>query len=287
MVMSYQWVFLLLALSVVLSEVLSKLVQKAAKCNILYAWEREREREREGEKMKLKQKQKGRWKLTTVEWRENSWSRNPLYVCAHSSNTYKYNTPVLNTLIFVILLGLHLNQCASWWVHEVGSADFQDTMGESHYFSNSTLWMRPSPLPLFLPFEDDFQHIILSQNVGGCWQDLQHWQNQNHTAKKKKKRVGEQKKKKKKCTWSMWVSNSRPSRYQHDALPTELMDQLIVLPLTSCFIVLRPPHYIPMNIHTLTLDNKSGRVTMKCVLSVSVAVSMAFFSLFDNSCSQS
>ncbi len=26
--------------------------------------------------------------------------------------------------------------------------------------------------------------------------------------------------------WSMWGSNSRPSRYQHDALPTELMDQL-------------------------------------------------------------
>ena len=24
----------------------------------------------------------------------------------------------------------------------------------------------------------------------------------------------------------MWGSNSRPSRYQHDALPTELMDQL-------------------------------------------------------------
>ena len=31
--------------------------------------------------------------------------------------------------------------------------------------------------------------------------------------------------KKKEKKWSMWVSNSRPSRYQHDALPTELMDQ--------------------------------------------------------------
>ena len=28
----------------------------------------------------------------------------------------------------------------------------------------------------------------------------------------------------KKKEWSMRVSNSRPSRYQHDALPTELMD---------------------------------------------------------------
>ena len=27
----------------------------------------------------------------------------------------------------------------------------------------------------------------------------------------------------------MWGSNSRPSRYQHDALPTELMDQLCMV----------------------------------------------------------
>ena len=34
---------------------------------------------------------------------------------------------------------------------------------------------------------------------------------------------------KKKVQWSMWGSNSRPSRYQHDTLPTELMDQLSVV----------------------------------------------------------
>ena len=48
------------------------------------------------------------------------------------------------------------------------------------------------------------------------------------------------------------------------------------------------PIPLPMNTQTaLTLDNRSGRVTIKCVLSVSVAISMAFFSLLDITCRQS
>ena len=37
--------------------------------------------------------------------------------------------------------------------------------------------------------------------------------------------------------WSMWGSNSQPSRYQHDALPTELMDQLAITEFINTHIV--------------------------------------------------
>ena len=45
--------------------------------------------------------------------------------------------------------------------------------------------------------------------------------------------------------WSRWVSNPLPSRYQHDALPTELLDRDIIsvdisfqILLFYCFAVL-------------------------------------------------
>ena len=47
--------------------------------------------------------------------------------------------------------------------------------------------------------------------------------------------------KKGKKIWSMWGSNSQPSRYQHDALPTELMDQLVITVLKQTFILYTEP----------------------------------------------
>ena len=66
--------------------------------------------------------------------------------------------------------------------------------------------------------------------------------------------------------WSMWGSNSRPSRYQHDALPTELMDQLRNQ---------ANEHYFICN----TLETSSGRETINTVLRFPLSSSIAFLSL--------
>ena len=55
---------------------------------------------------------------------------------------------------------------------------------------------------LHVPFEDGFQHIFQSQNVGGCSQGLQHWKDLSHTVEKKKIGGGG-KRKKKSSSWSM------------------------------------------------------------------------------------
>ena len=64
-------------------------------------------------------------------------------------------------------------------------------------------------------------------------------------------------KKDKKVQWSMWGSNSRPSRYQHDALPTELMDQLAVV---SSDVRVISFHLRAPRKKTLSLVNKTHRM---------------------------